>query len=80
MPVAGGSGTLAERFDDGPEAAARGLARAKTGTLNSVVSLSGHVTTREGRLLTFSVVLNEVTDPAAARDAADRAVAALAGL
>jgi D-alanyl-D-alanine carboxypeptidase/D-alanyl-D-alanine-endopeptidase (penicillin-binding protein 4) len=80
LPVAGGSGTLAERFDDGPEAAARGLARAKTGTLNSVVSLSGHVTTREGRLLTFSVVLNEVTDPAAARDAADRAVAALAGL
>ncbi|MFF0944689.1 D-alanyl-D-alanine carboxypeptidase/D-alanyl-D-alanine-endopeptidase [Kocuria sp. CPCC 205300] len=80
LPVAGGSGTLAERFDDGSEAAARGLARAKTGTLNSVVSLSGHVTTREGRLLTFSVVLNEVTDPAAARDAADRAVAALAGL
>ncbi|MEX5270997.1 D-alanyl-D-alanine carboxypeptidase/D-alanyl-D-alanine endopeptidase [Kocuria sabuli] len=80
LPVAGGSGTLVERFDDEPEAAARGLARAKTGTLNSVVSLSGHVTTQEGRLLTFSVVLNEVTDPAAARDAADRAVAALAAL
>lgn len=80
LPVAGGSGTLAERFDDEPEAAAQGLARAKTGTLNSVVSLSGHVTTQEGRLLTFSVVLNEVTDPAAARDAADRAVAALARL
>ena len=54
------------------------LARAKTGTLNSVVALSGHVSTDGGRLLTFSVVLNEVADPAAARDAVDRAVAALA--
>lgn len=80
LPVAGGSGTLADRFDDEAETAARGLARAKTGTLNTVVSLSGHVSTREGRLLTFSVVLNEVADPAAARDAADRAVAALARL
>ncbi|WP_158041287.1 D-alanyl-D-alanine carboxypeptidase [Kocuria sp. CNJ-770] len=78
--MAGGSGTLADRFDDEAETAARGLARAKTGTLNTVVSLSGHVSTREGRLLTFSVVLNEVADPAAARDAADRAVAALARL
>ncbi|WP_298583369.1 D-alanyl-D-alanine carboxypeptidase/D-alanyl-D-alanine-endopeptidase [uncultured Kocuria sp.] len=80
LPVAGGSGTLACRFDDDAERPGRGLARAKTGTLNSVVSLSGHVTTGGGRLLTFSVVLNEVTDPAAARDAVDRAVAALARL
>lgn len=80
LPVAGASGTLADRFDDEAETAARGLARAKTGTLNTVVSLSGHVSTREGRLLTYAVVLNEVADPAAARDAADRAVAALAGL
>ncbi|MFF0904624.1 UNVERIFIED_CONTAM: D-alanyl-D-alanine carboxypeptidase/D-alanyl-D-alanine-endopeptidase [Kocuria sp. CPCC 205316] len=80
LPVAGGSGTLADRFDDDAERPGRGLARAKTGTLNSVVTLSGHVTTDGGRLLTFSVVLNEVTDPAAARDAVDRAVAALARL
>lgn len=80
LPVAGGSGTLADRFDDEAELPGRGLARAKTGTLNSVVSLSGHVTTDGGRLLTFSVVLNEVTDPAAARDAVDRAAAALARL
>ena len=78
LPVAGGSGTLAGRFDDDAERPGRGLARAKTGTLNSVVSLSGHVSTDGGRLLTFSVVLNEVADPAAARDAVDRAVAALA--
>ncbi|MEX5299068.1 D-alanyl-D-alanine carboxypeptidase/D-alanyl-D-alanine-endopeptidase [Kocuria sp. CPCC 205292] len=80
LPVAGGSGTLADRFDDDAERPGRGLARAKTGTLNSVVSLGGHVTTDGGRLLTFSVLLNEVTDPAAARDAVDRAVAALARL
>ncbi|MEX5296169.1 D-alanyl-D-alanine carboxypeptidase/D-alanyl-D-alanine-endopeptidase [Kocuria sp. CPCC 205268] len=80
LPVAGGSGTLEDRFDDDAERSARGLARAKTGTLNSVVSLGGHVSTERGRLLTFSVVLNEVTDPAAARDAVDRAVAALARL
>ncbi|MFE7630467.1 D-alanyl-D-alanine carboxypeptidase/D-alanyl-D-alanine-endopeptidase [Kocuria sp. NPDC057446] len=80
LPVAGGSGTLADRFDDDAERPGRGLARAKTGTLNSVVSLSGHVTTDGGRLLTFSVVLNDVSDPAAARDAVDRAVAGLARL
>ncbi|MFI7583698.1 D-alanyl-D-alanine carboxypeptidase/D-alanyl-D-alanine-endopeptidase [Kocuria sp. M1N1S27] len=80
LPVAGGSGTLADRFDDDAERPGRGLARAKTGTLNSVVALSGHVTTDGGRLLTFSVVLNDVTDPAAARDAVDRAVAALTRL
>ena len=80
LPLAGGSGTLSGRFDDAPEHPGRGVARAKTGTLNSVVSLSGHVTTDGGRLLSFAVVLNEVADPAAARDAVDRAVAALAEL
>lgn len=80
LPVAGGTGTLSARFDDAAERPAQGLARAKTGTLNSVVSLSGHVTTADGRLLTFSVLLGEVTDTVAAKDAADRAVAALAGL
>ncbi|MEF3120902.1 D-alanyl-D-alanine carboxypeptidase [Kocuria flava] len=80
LPVAGATGTLAARFDDPGEQAGRGAARAKTGTLFTVVSLSGHVSTRDGRLLTFAVLLDGVTDPAAARDAVDRAVAALADL
>ncbi|MCD1145936.1 D-alanyl-D-alanine carboxypeptidase [Kocuria sp. LUK] len=80
LPVAGATGTLAARFDDPGEQAGRGAARAKTGTLFTVVSLSGHVSTRDGRLLTFAVLLDGVTDPAAARDAIDRAVAALADL
>ncbi|MCM3688038.1 D-alanyl-D-alanine carboxypeptidase/D-alanyl-D-alanine endopeptidase [Kocuria rosea] len=80
LPVAGGGGTLADRFDDAPEHPGQGVVRAKTGTLYTVVSLSGHVTTDGGRLLTFSVLLGDVSDPAAARDAVDRAVAALARL
>ncbi|RKQ33676.1 D-alanyl-D-alanine carboxypeptidase/D-alanyl-D-alanine endopeptidase [Kocuria tytonis] len=79
LPVAGGSGTLAERFDDAPEAAARGVSRAKTGTLLDVVALTGYVQRPDGRVLVYSVVLNGVAGRTAdAKDSVDRTVAALA--
>lgn len=53
LPVAGWQGTLAERYLDRP---ARGLVRAKTGSLVGVTSLAGTVVTREGRQLVFAVV------------------------
>lgn len=79
LPLGGATGTLTDRFDDPDEAAARGLTRAKTGTLNSVVSLSGYVQQSEGDVLVYSIVFNDVrgqTD--SAKDAVDRTVAALA--
>lgn len=79
LPLGGATGTLTDRFDDPDEQAARGLTRAKTGTLNSVVSLSGYVQQAQGEVLVYSVIFNDVrgqTDPA--KDTVDRTVAALA--
>ena len=79
LPVAGGAGTLSERFDDPQEDPARGITRAKTGTLLDVVALSGYVQRQDGRVLVYSIVLNGVsghTDEA--KDRVDRTVAALA--
>ncbi|MDF9278997.1 D-alanyl-D-alanine carboxypeptidase/D-alanyl-D-alanine-endopeptidase [Arthrobacter sp. EH-1B-1] len=81
LPVASLSGTLADRYndDDAPTFAGAGLVRAKTGTLNAVTALSGHVVSVDGRLLVFSFIasgLDGTTEPA--RAAVDRAAAVLA--
>jgi D-alanyl-D-alanine carboxypeptidase/D-alanyl-D-alanine-endopeptidase (penicillin-binding protein 4) len=59
--------------------AAAGNARAKTGTLRYVNTLSGHVTTRAGERLVFSLMLNNY-DGDAARAALDEIVVMLAEL
>lgn len=79
LPIAGLSGSLAERFDKAPQLAGAGLVRAKTGSLNSVSSLSGYVINSQGRLLVFSIIGNGLTDGgAAARPVVDAAAAVLA--
>src|SRR5699024_8601955 len=77
LPVAGLDGTLSGRLGDG---AATGMLRAKTGTLTQAVSLSGFVTTADGRLLAFAVVANgfEGGNVAAVRSAVDKWAGALA--
>jgi D-alanyl-D-alanine carboxypeptidase/D-alanyl-D-alanine-endopeptidase (penicillin-binding protein 4) len=66
------SGTLSGRLT-GTEA--KGLVRAKTGTLADVISLSGFVTTQDGRLLSFSVMSSGVEGAQADARAATDAVA-----
>ncbi len=53
LAVGGWSGTLLDRFVQGP---ARGLVRAKTGSLPGVTSLAGTLQTQGGRLLAFAVM------------------------
>ena len=79
FPVAGLTGTLDSRYGDGAQARGAGLVRAKTGTLNSVIALSGYVVDADGRLLVFSFIGNDLKPGAAGnREALDRAATALA--
>jgi len=78
LPVAGLSGTLERRYDDG--GAAAGLVRAKTGTLFAVTALNGYVTDADGRLLAFALVARGLDgNTLEAREAVDAAAAVLAG-
>lgn len=61
LPIAGLSGTLDGRFNEQGAAAAAGLVRAKTGTLNATSALTGYVINSHGRLLVFSIVANKLT-------------------
>lgn len=69
LPVAGGTGTLADRFDPTSNPGA-GWVRAKTGTLTGVSSLTGIVQTVDGRILSFAL-MSGGTSPADARPALD---------
>jgi D-alanyl-D-alanine carboxypeptidase/D-alanyl-D-alanine-endopeptidase (penicillin-binding protein 4) len=78
LPIAGLSGTLADRYTDSP---ARGEVRAKTGSLTGVTSLAGTVVTADGRQLLFAVMADATPagGQAAPRAAIDAFVAGLAG-
>lgn len=59
LPIAGGSGTLSNRYLDTPAGrAAAGWLRAKTGSLTGTNSLAGIVTDARGRVLTFALMSN----------------------
>jgi D-alanyl-D-alanine carboxypeptidase/D-alanyl-D-alanine-endopeptidase (penicillin-binding protein 4) len=75
LPVAGGEGTLADRYH-GSAAAGRGWVRAKTGTLTGVNSLAGTVQDAEGRVLVFALLSNG-PNPASVRPRLDVLAAAL---
>lgn len=79
FPVAGLTGTLGDRYGDASTSQGAGLVRAKTGTLNSVIALSGYVVDADGRLLVFSFIGNGLTPGAAGNKVAlDRSATALA--
>lgn len=82
LPVSGWQGTLFDRYADGP---ARGLVRAKTGSLPGVTSLAGTLLTQEGRLLAFAVLADATgasgqDRPRAVIDAFVTQLAAVAGV
>jgi len=74
LPIAGVDGTLSTRMRGTP--AEKNL-RAKTGSLSSVASLSGYVTTAAGDHLVFSMMLNNYPDAAAMRRDSIDAIAVL---
>jgi D-alanyl-D-alanine carboxypeptidase/D-alanyl-D-alanine-endopeptidase (penicillin-binding protein 4) len=55
LPTAGVDGTLDNRFKNTP---LKGRMWAKTGTLDEVNALSGYVTTASGRVVAFSILVN----------------------
>ncbi|MEV4733585.1 D-alanyl-D-alanine carboxypeptidase/D-alanyl-D-alanine-endopeptidase [Saccharopolyspora sp. NPDC049426] len=75
MPIAGGSGSLADRYQG---SAGQGWVRAKTGTLDGANSLAGSVVTQDGRLLVFAMMSNG-TGSSVARPALDALADALRG-
>jgi serine-type D-Ala-D-Ala carboxypeptidase/endopeptidase (penicillin-binding protein 4) len=74
LPIAGVDGTLRTRMRGTP---AEGNVHAKTGSLSSVASLSGYVTTAAGEHLVFSMMLNNYPDAAAVRRDSIDAIAIL---
>jgi D-alanyl-D-alanine carboxypeptidase/D-alanyl-D-alanine-endopeptidase (penicillin-binding protein 4) len=74
LPIAGVDGTLRTRMRGTP---AEGNLRAKTGSLSSVASLSGYVTTAGGEHLVFSMMLNNYPDASAVRRDSIDAIAVL---
>jgi len=60
LPVAGVDGTLDTRMRGTP---AQGNVRAKTGYIDKARSLSGYVTTADGRMLIFSLLCNNYSVP-----------------
>ncbi|WP_407344665.1 D-alanyl-D-alanine carboxypeptidase/D-alanyl-D-alanine-endopeptidase [Pengzhenrongella phosphoraccumulans] len=78
LPIGGLRGTLSDRFPSPP---ARGLVRAKTGSLPGVTSLAGTVVTVDGRQLEFVVLADQtpVGGQYAPRVAIDAFVDQLAG-
>lgn len=59
LPIAGGSGTLSNRYLDNTTRTAAGWLRAKTGSLTGTNTLAGVITDASGRVLTFAFVSND---------------------
>ena len=78
LPVAGFTGSLSLRMDEGPPAGL-GRVRAKTGTLRAVSSLAGLGTDLDGTVFAFVLMADTIAleDTLDARQALDSAAAAL---
>lgn len=75
LPVAGRTGTLAERFATAPSSCATDLVRAKTGSLRDTTALSGIAEGTDGRTRAFSFISNDRDNTAAVRQTIDELAA-----
>lgn len=71
FPIAGADGTLKNRFKG---TLGEGWIRAKTGSLNGVVTLAGYAGRRDGKVLTFSFLYNGPQDENKIREAFDQLI------
>jgi D-alanyl-D-alanine carboxypeptidase/D-alanyl-D-alanine-endopeptidase (penicillin-binding protein 4) len=78
LPVAGFDGSLTSRFSAPSAKAGRGAVTGKTGTLTGTSTLAGLATDRDGQLLMYAVMTNDV-NVFAASPAIDDVVARIAG-
>ncbi|WP_433298860.1 D-alanyl-D-alanine carboxypeptidase/D-alanyl-D-alanine endopeptidase [Actinoplanes sp. CA-030573] len=78
LPVAGWSGTLADRFvSPRPNQVGQGVVRAKTGTLSGVNTMAGQLVTKDGRLLVFAIMASGSANAFTAKAALDKVPARL---
>jgi D-alanyl-D-alanine carboxypeptidase/D-alanyl-D-alanine-endopeptidase (penicillin-binding protein 4) len=80
LPVAGFTGTLADRYRADHEGAGTGLVRAKTGSLVGVNALAGIVVDGSGRLLAFALLGFGTVETEAVQTGLDQMASALAAL
>jgi len=78
LPIAGLTGTLADRFGSRATKAGRGFVHAKTGTLTGVVSLAGTVLDADGRILVFAMTDDKARSLAKVRETMDTVASRLA--
>jgi D-alanyl-D-alanine carboxypeptidase/D-alanyl-D-alanine-endopeptidase (penicillin-binding protein 4) len=78
LPIAGLTGTLADRYELLAAQAGRGFVHAKTGTLTGVVAESGIVLDASGRQLVFSFIATRVRSIDAMRRTLDGMASTLA--
>jgi PBP4 family serine-type D-alanyl-D-alanine carboxypeptidase len=80
LPLSGKTGTLKKRFQDSASSA-KGLVKAKTGWINSSVTLAGYIEAGESEFV-FAVIANRLTPTETTRDRArkiiDRMLATIA--
>ncbi|HVS68009.1 MAG TPA: D-alanyl-D-alanine carboxypeptidase/D-alanyl-D-alanine-endopeptidase [Mycobacteriales bacterium] len=80
LPVAGFTGTLADRYRGRHAGAGTGYVRAKTGSLVGVNALAGVVVDGSGRLLAFALMGSGTVETDAVQTGLDDMASALAGL
>jgi D-alanyl-D-alanine carboxypeptidase/D-alanyl-D-alanine-endopeptidase (penicillin-binding protein 4) len=78
LPVAGLTGTLADRYRAKISRPAAGIARAKTGSLTGVNTLAGLLVDRSGRLLIYALLASHAPSPVRTVNGLDRLVSRLA--